>query len=60
LENPTPPKGNSRDEHRREQSTEDSACPKTRFAEPMTRHGSDCAAGTTERACEKEESNTIH
>jgi hypothetical protein len=53
-DDPMPPESNPCDEHRGEESTEDSANPKTAFAERMTDDRSECAANATERASNKE------
>jgi hypothetical protein len=49
-----PPDRNSCDEHRCDESAENSARPETAFAERMTYRRSECAADATERAGNKE------
>jgi hypothetical protein len=49
-DDPFPPESDPRDEHRGEESAEDSARPETAFAEGVTDHRSQRAAKTTERA----------
>jgi len=51
---PMPPQSDLCDEHRGEESTEDSSGPETTFAEPMTDYRSECAANATEDASHKE------
>jgi hypothetical protein len=48
------PDRNSCDEHRGDESTEDSARIEAAFAERMTGHRSECAANTAECAGDKE------
>jgi len=55
-----PPESNLCDEHRGDESTEDSTGPETTFAECMTYNRSERAAGATEGASNKEESGAIH
>jgi hypothetical protein len=49
-----PPDSNPRDEHRGDDSAEDSARIETGFAERMTGYRSECAANTAECAGDKE------
>src|SRR5882672_3136249 len=57
---PMPPESNPRDEHRCQESTDNSTRPETHFAERMIDHRSECAAKPTENASNKEQSSAIH